>query len=72
MIESAFATILYRSSQARGCVTRLTIRSMIYKMGMSTEQSWRRLRGFRQFRKVIEGVKFAEGIEVIEDSRVVA
>ena len=31
---------------------------MIYKMGMSAEQSWRRLRGFRQLGKVIEGVKF--------------
>ena len=43
---------------------------MIYKMGMCAENSWRRLRGFRQFAKVIEGVKFNDGIEVIEDSRV--
>ena len=46
--------------------------SMIYKMGMSAEKSWRRLRGFRQLGKVIEGVKFNDGIEVTEDSRAVA
>ena len=72
VIESAFATIRHRSSRAKGCVTRRTMLSMIYKMGMSAETSWRRLRSFRQFGKVIEGVKFHDGIEVTEDSRAVA
>ena len=39
---------------------------------MSTEQSWRRLRGLRQLGKVIEGVKFNDGIEVTEDNRAAA
>ena len=60
-------------SRARaGCATRRVMLSMIYKMGMSAEKSWRRLRGFRQLGKVIDGVKFNYGIEVIEDSRAVA
>ena len=33
VIESAFATIRHRSSRAKGCVTRQTMLSMIYKMG---------------------------------------
>ena len=72
VIESAFATIRHRSSRAKGCVTRQTMLSMIYKMGMSAEQSWRRLLGFRQLGKVIEGVRFNDGIEVTEDSRAAA
>ena len=72
VIESAFATIRHRSSRAKGCVTRRTMLSMIYKMGMGAEKSWRRLRGFRQLGKVIEGIKFNDGIEVAEDSRAVA
>ncbi len=44
---------------------------MICKMGMSAEKSWRRLRGFRQLAKVIEGVPFNDGIEVT-DSRAAA
>ena len=69
VIESAFATIRHRSSRAKGCVTRQTMLSMIYKMGRCAEKSWRRLRGFRQLAKVIEGVKFNDGIELIEDSK---
>ena len=72
VIESAFATIRHRSSRAKGCVTRQTMLSMIHKMGMSAEQSWRRLRGFRQLGKVIEGVRFNDGIEVTEDGRAAA
>ena len=41
-------------------------------MGMSAEQSRRWLRGLRQLGKVTEGVKLADGIEVIENSRAVA
>ena len=66
------ATIRHRSQRAKGCVGRQSMLSMIYKMGMSAEQSWRRLRGFQQLAKVIEGVKFNDGIEVIEDSRAAA
>ena len=72
VIESAFATIRHRSSRAKGCVTRQTMLSMIYKMGRCAEKSWRRLRGFRHLAKVIEGVQFNDGIEVIEDSRAAA
>ena len=68
VIESAFATIRHRSSRATGSVTRKTMLSMIYKIGMSAEQSWKRLRGFQQLGKVIEGVKFRNGEEIINDS----
>ena len=71
VIESAFATIRHRSSRAKGCVTRQSMLSMICKMGMSAEKSWRRLRGFRQLAKAIEGVPSNDGIEVT-DSRAAA
>ena len=72
VIESSFATIRHRSARAKGCVTRQTMLSMIYKMGMSAERSWRRLRGFRHLAKVIEGVDFRDGIEVNGDSKAAA
>ena len=53
VIESSFATIRHRSKRAKGCVSRQSMLSMIYKMGMCAEQSWRRLRGFRQLAKVM-------------------
>ena len=66
------ATIRHRSSRAKGCVTRQTMLSMIYKLGRCAEKSWRQLRGFRQLAKVIEGAKFNDGIELIDDSRAAA
>ena len=45
-------------------MTRNTMLSMIYKLGMCAEKRWRRLRGFEHLPKVIEGVKFRDGVEV--------
>jgi len=41
--------------------------AMIYKLGMSAEKRWRKIRGFHHLAKVIEGVKFRDGIEVNDD-----
>ena len=63
-IESTFATVRHRTDRAKGCVSRNTMLAMIYKLGMSAEKRWRRIRGFHYLAKVIEGVKFKDGIEV--------
>ncbi len=72
VIESSFATIRHRTRQSKGCVTRITMLTMIYKMGLCAEDSWRKLRGFRHLAKVIEGVKFKDGIEVTEEDKAAA
>jgi len=63
-IESTFATIRHRTERTKGCLTRDGMLSMIFKLGMSAEKNWRRLRGFQWLAKVISGVKFRDGIEV--------
>jgi len=72
VIESSFATIRHRTKRAKGCVTRITMLTMIYKLGLCAEDSWRKLRGFRHLAKVVEGVKFKDGIEVTEDDKAAA
>jgi len=67
-IESTFATIRHRTDRAKGCVTRDTMLSFVYKLGICAEKRWRRIRGFEYLAKVITGVKFKDGIEVT-DSR---
>ena len=62
-IESTFATIRLRTTKTRGCVSRNTILTMVYKLGMSAENGWRKLRGFRRLAEVINGVKFIDGID---------
>ncbi len=62
-IESTFATVRLRTTKTRGCVSRNTILTMVYKLGMSAENGWRKLRGFRRLAEVINGVKFIDGID---------
>ena len=63
-IESTFATIRHRTDRTKGCLTRDGMLSMIFKLGMSAEHNWRRLRGFEWLAKVISGATFRDGLEV--------
>ena len=54
----------------RAALTRNRMLAMIYKLGQSAERSWRRLRGFEWLAKVVEGIKFSDGIEVKMQTRV--
>ena len=62
-IESTFSTIRLRTKKTRGCVSRTTILTMVYKLGLSAERGWRKLRGFRRLADVINGVKFIDGVD---------
>jgi len=42
----------HRSDQAKGCVSCNTMLAMLYKLGMSAEKRWRRIRGFHHLAKV--------------------
>jgi putative transposase len=66
VIESAFATIRHRTVRSKGCLSNKTALAMIFKLGEAAENSWRRLDGHNQLPKVILGVKFADGIEVLK------
>ncbi len=61
-IESAFATIRHRTDKTKGSVSRATLLALVYKLAMSAEQSFMRLRGFALLADVIAGVKFKDGL----------
>ncbi len=71
LIESTFATVRLRTAKTRGCVSRTTILTIAFKLGMSAENGWKKLRGFRRLAEVINGVKFIDGIDekTLEDQR---
>ena len=73
-IESTFATIRLRTKKTRACASRTTILTMVYKLGLSAEKGWRKLREFRRFADVINGIKFIDGIDedIFERQRNVA
>jgi putative transposase len=65
LVESSFATIRHRTVRSKGCLSNKTALAMIFKLADAAEKSWRRLDGHNQLPKVILGVKFADGIEVV-------
>ena len=65
VIESSFATIRHRTVRSKGCLSNKTALAMIFKLAEAAERSWRRLDGHRQLPKLILGVKFTDGIEVV-------
>jgi len=65
-IESTFGTIRHRTKRSKGCLSRDGMLHMMFKLGQCAEKRWRRLRGFDYLAKVITGIKFKDGIEVIE------
>jgi putative transposase len=66
-IESTFATVRHRSRQAKGCGSRMATLTMVYKLGTVAQKGWRRLRGFALLTKVVAGVKFKDGEEMIKE-----
>ena len=65
VIESSFATVRHRTVRSKGCLSNKTALAMIFKLAEAAEKSWRRLDGHNQLPKVILGVQFADGIEVV-------
>jgi len=61
-IESTFATVKLRTAKTRGCLSRQTMLTMVFKLCLSAEKRWRRLQGYRRLGEVIENVKFVNGI----------
>ena len=65
VIESSFATVRHRTVRSKGCLSNKTALAMIFKLAEAAEKSWRRLDGHNQLPKVILGVKFTDGIEIV-------
>ncbi len=71
-IESTFATIRHRTKRAKGCLSKQGMLHMMYKLSECAQKKWRKLRGFKTLNKVIQGVKFKDGIEVIKNDQIAA
>ena len=66
-IESVFAT--HRTVRMKGALSQDTARLMVFKLVMAASKTWRRLQGQNQLPKVIQGVKFQDGIEVAPEAK---
>ena len=66
-IESVFATVRHRTVRMKGALSQDTARLMVFKLVMAASKTWRRLKGQNQLPKVVNGVKFKDGIEVASE-----
>jgi putative transposase len=72
VIESSFATVRHRTVRSKGCLSNKTALAMIFKLAEAAEKSWRRLNGHNQLPKIILGIRFTDGIEVLRSQAQVA
>lgn len=66
-IESTFATVRHRTKKSKGCFSRTTILTMVFKLCQSAEKRWNRIHGFNTLADVIIGVKFVDGVRQDND-----
>jgi transposase-like protein len=71
-IESTFATVRHRTKRSKGCLSRETGFIMVFKLIKNAEKTWRKLDGKNQLPKVILGIKFSDGWEVIDHGALAA
>jgi len=64
-IESTFATVRHRTIRSKGCLSNKTALAMVFKLVEAAHRNWRRLDGHALLPKLILGVKFADGLEVV-------
>jgi putative transposase len=65
-IESVFATVRHRTVRTKGSLSPTTAKMMVFKLVIAASNTWRRLKGTNQLPKIVAGVRFTDGIEVIQ------
>jgi transposase-like protein len=61
-IESVFATVRHRTVRTKGALSQKTAKLMVFTLVRAASKTWRRLNGANQLPRVIEGVKFTDGV----------
>jgi len=60
-IESTYATVRLRTKKTKGCGSRTATLTMVFKLALEAQKTWRRLRGHEQILLVMAGKKFIDG-----------
>jgi transposase-like protein len=66
-IESSFATVKLRTKVTKGAGSKKAALAMAYKLLDAAQKRWRRVNGHELVTDVLAGVKFKDGIKVIDD-----
>jgi transposase-like protein len=60
-IESIYATVRLRTKKTKGCGSRMATLTMVFRLPLETEKTWRRLIGHKQIELVMQGRRFVNG-----------
>jgi transposase-like protein len=60
-IESTYATVRLRTKKTKGCGSRMATLTMVFKLALEAEKTWRRLTGHKQLELVMQGRSFVDG-----------
>lgn len=61
----ASQTVRHRTIRSKGCLSNKTALAMVFKLVDGAQKSWRRLDGHNLLPKLIQDVKYTDGIEAI-------
>jgi putative transposase len=67
-VESTFATVRLRTTKTKGCLSRRTALTMVFRLCLSAQRRWRRLDGPTRLGDVVRGVRFVDGEPDIQDA----
>jgi len=65
-IESTFATVRLRTHKTKGCGSRIATLTMVFKLLLSSQKKWKKLRGYKKIVDVMNGVRYKDGVKAVE------
>ncbi len=66
LTEAVYQEVGLRTTKTKGCLSRKTAFTMVFKLCQSASKKWRRLDGSHQLAEIIRGAKFKDGEKVTE------
>ena len=66
-IESTFATVRYRTTRTKNCVSRSTFLGLAFKLAEAAAKSWRRIRAPEKVAELLAGARYEDGRPVTDD-----
>lgn len=61
-IESTFATVRLRTGKVRGCFSRETALTLVFRLAQEAEKTWRRLNGSKLLPDVVAEIIYIDGV----------
>lgn len=62
VIESTFSTVRLRTYKTKGCLSRKTALTMVFKLIQAAEKNWQRIHSYKLLPVILTGEQFLDGV----------